>query len=106
MPRYDTACKEHGVLESIRSIHDRSPFVCPACGEPAEVVITAAALPAARVDAMSEVRAHDPDPRTRGMNLGLGVPASEASSNVKAREIAKRYGLTPVDSGSYRSLPR
>ena len=63
------------------------------------------ALPGGRVDSASEIRAHDPDPRSRGVNAGLGVRTSEASSNAACREIAKRKGLTPADGGAYRSVP-
>lgn len=80
----------------------------------------------ARIDAMSEVNAHNPDPQSRGINRGLplvkeslgrdlagkehfrwrAMTSAEVGSNANARRIAREHGLIPKDSGAYRTTPR
>lgn len=66
-----------------------------------------------RVDDAENIGSERSDPRTRGVNLGLPgrvvdgryqpAMSAEFNSNSKLRDHAKRHGLTPADSGRYRS---
>jgi len=102
-----------------------APFCCeaePGCDEPVEQVFSPEHVHHVRVDDMASVGAERTDPRTHRVNLGLGgqfvevgrradgskimdyrpTTSAEASSNKKAKEIARRQGLSPADSGRYR----
>ena len=126
MPLYEIECPVHGRLDVFaRSSELPAVWLCPKdeCGAQSKRVFHAAY---ASVEAMDEIRSHDRDPRTRGLNLGLPgtfkshgkdargkehfeyVPrtAAEASSTRKAREIAKQHGLTMIESGPKRALPK
>ena len=107
MPLYDVQCESHGVREIHAPVAAamKRVLTCPDCGIVAPQFFNPASLPNARVDASGEVRANDRDPRTRGMNLGLGVPAAQVDTNSKRRDFAARNNMSAVE-GAYRSLPR
>ena len=126
VPRYDARCETHGLFEVIRPISQASePFACatPGCGLEATQSFSPEHVHHARIDDMASVGHDRTDPRTRDVNLGLGgtyvtvgqradgtaikeyrpTTNAEASSNKRAREIARSQGLTPADNGRYRS---
>jgi len=111
VPTYDAVCSGCGLVEITRPIaRFRDPLVCPGCGTTA---VFKPSVPNCRIDDQVNVGSERRD-GTAGQNLGLPgvgegrdyrpITGHELGSNGSARERAKRHGLTPVDSGRYRTL--
>jgi hypothetical protein len=128
MPRYDTFCEDHGVLETYASMETAGlgMLQCPTCLNFCPQSFGPANAVEMRVDSAGE---DSRDPRrvadgSASWNIGLpGVDAvvgtrpdgkpklayrplsnHEVSSNRKRREIAARHGLTPTEKAAYRPI--